>query len=140
MGLFILDEQLAAAELLAPLRKKLKVGRLPELRPGEHIFDDRVPEILRTLKQPTFITIDEDFWDRRLCHPNYAIFYFALPDHQQEQLPSLLFRLLRIPEFRSTAERAGKVLRVAKAQISYWQFPGNVQQQVSWPISRHKRR
>jgi hypothetical protein len=54
---FILDDQLAANEVIAPLQKRHKAKRLADLRPGEHVLDDRIPEILLTLNQPTFVTI-----------------------------------------------------------------------------------
>jgi hypothetical protein len=54
-----------------PLEAWTTAVRPQALRPGEQVLDDRVPEILLTLKAPTFITIDQDFWDRRLCHTGY---------------------------------------------------------------------
>ena len=87
MSQFILDEQLAVNEVLGPLQKRLKIGRLVELRPGERILDDRIPEILLTQAKPSFVTLDADFWKADLCHPHYAILYFALPEDHQDQLP-----------------------------------------------------
>jgi len=78
MSQFILDEQLAANEVVAPFQERHKAKRLADLRPDKHVLDDRIPEILLTLNQPTFITIDQDFWDARWCNPGYCILYFAL--------------------------------------------------------------
>jgi hypothetical protein len=74
----ILDDQLDIHGVLHPVRRWVTAQLLREVRPDEHVLDDRVPEILLTLKQPAFVTIDQGFWDRRLCHPRYAILYFAL--------------------------------------------------------------
>src|SRR5947209_8656110 len=99
MSQLILDDQLNLRKLLPALETWITVQRLQELRPGELILDDRVPEILRTVKQATFITIDQGFWAQRWSDPSYAILYFALRSDQQDDLPALLRALLRRPEF-----------------------------------------
>src|SRR5262249_31411355 len=121
MSQFILDEQLAANEVVAPPQERHKAKRLADLRPDKHVLDDRIPETLLTLNQPTFITIDQDFWDARWCNPGYCILYFALKDDQQELLPGLLQALLRHPEFRTRAVRMGKVTWVGPTLIELWQ-------------------
>ena len=68
MSQLVLDDQLDVQIILPALEGWLTAVRLQELRPDEHVLDDRVPEILRTLKTPTFVTIDHGFWNRRLCH------------------------------------------------------------------------
>ena len=66
MSQVILDDQLSQSEVLQPLDEWISVQRLRDLRPHELILDDRIPEILLTLRQPTFVTIDRGFWDKRL--------------------------------------------------------------------------
>jgi hypothetical protein len=110
------------------------------LRPKQHVLDDRVPAILLTLKQPTFVTIDEDFWDRRCCHPDYAVLYFALRIGEQPQLPNLLRELFRQPGFRKRTERMGKVVRVTAKGIEYWKFPRHELQRVMWQPKRRRTR
>jgi hypothetical protein len=139
MSQLIVDDQLSVRKVLTPLRKWITVERLQDLRPGEVILDDRVPEILRTQKQATFVTIDQDFWDERLSDPSYAILYFALRNDQQGALPDLLRALLRRPEFRTRAKRMGKVARVSTATIEWWQFPRANLQQFAWQEAARKR-
>jgi hypothetical protein len=132
MSQLILDDQLKASQVLEPLRKWITVQRLRDLRPHQQILDDRVPQILWTLKQPTFVTIDHGFWKRTLCHPNYAILVFALRDDQQVLLPELCRALLRRTEFRKRKSRMGKVARISTTAIDYWEFPGKQSQHVDW--------
>jgi hypothetical protein len=122
MSQLILDDQLDITEILPPLRKWITARRLQDLRPGELIRDDRIPEILMRLKSPTFVTIDKGFWDSRLCHPKYCILFFALRDDQQSLVPGLLRALFRRAEFSTRSKRMGKVARVSSKAISYWQF------------------
>ncbi len=130
--MFILDEHLAYKRILAPLQKRLKFQRLIEVRPGEQILDDRIPEILLTLNRPTFLTIDQGFWSANWCHPNYAILFFALSRQDEDQLPGLLLDLLRLPPFRNRAERMGKVVRVGQTSIQYWEFGSDKLQELTW--------
>jgi hypothetical protein len=140
MSQLILDDQLNVGRLLPPIRKWTTAQRLGELRPHQRILDDRVPEILRTLKQPTFVTIDQDFWDRDYCHLGYCILYFALRSEEQERIPGLLRALLRRPDFRSRARRMGKVARISPSSIDYWQFQGQDLQRLAWKGTRRRKR
>jgi hypothetical protein len=97
------------------------------------IKDDRIPELLRRLKQPTFITIDVGFWKRKWCDPRYCLIYFALTDAQQHRIPPLLRRLLRLPEFKTKAARMGKVVRVSMSHIDYWQWGDERVHRLGWP-------
>lgn len=100
MSRFILDEHLGD-EVLQGLRAVVRWTNLRDLRPNQRVLDDRVPELLLRLNQPTFLTIDHGFWDARLCHPGYGLIYFAVPDDRRDSIPGLLRKLLRRPEFRS---------------------------------------
>lgn len=120
MSRLVLDDQLDIQVILPELPRGLTALRLQSLRPGEIILDDRVPELLLGLKQPTFITIDRGFWHRRLCHSQYCLLYFVLAKDEQEQLPGLLRQLFHLPEFRTRSARMGKVARVQKRRVTFW--------------------
>jgi hypothetical protein len=122
MSQLILDDHLDVLHLVPTIQKWSKVERLASLRPDEHILDERVPEILLTLNSPTFLTLDHDFWNRNLCNPGYSIFVFDLEDKEQVMIPSMLRCAFRIPEFRSRAKRMGKIVRVSRKNIAYWEF------------------
>jgi hypothetical protein len=138
---FVLDEQLHVVDVLAALRRWGKCQLPHDLRPGQRVLDDRVPEILRDFNQPTFLTIDQGFWDARYCHPGYCcILYFAFRDDQQGRIPGLLRALRRRPEFRTRAGRMGKVVRVSPVSIEYYQFPGSDLHRITWEGAARKRR
>jgi hypothetical protein len=138
MSQLILDDQLDVTEILPSIRKWITARRLQELRPGELIRDDRVPEILLTLKSPTFITIDHGFWNARLCHPGYCVLFFALRDDQQQLIPGLLRALLRRAGFRHRGDRMGKVVHIGAKGISYWQFQQAGLKKIRWKTERRK--
>jgi hypothetical protein len=122
MSQLVLDEQVDLTVVLPPLKKWITVEPLAHLRPDEQILDDRVPTLLRALKQPTFVTIDQDFWHRRWCDPGYCILYFELRDKEQKLIPDLLRELFRHDEFKTRAARMGKVACVSPSGVRYWQF------------------
>ncbi len=121
MSQLVLDDQVDLTIVLPAVEPWITAIRLQSLRPGEQILDDRIPEILLTLKTPTFITIDHGFWNRRLCHPDYCIVYFALRSDEQEGLPGLLRSLLHLPGFSTRAARMGKVARVDDDTVTFWE-------------------
>jgi hypothetical protein len=113
---FVLDDQLDPADVGDQIRRWTTVRFLRELRPGQVIKDERVPAVLRT---PTFISIDRGFWKRNRCDPRYCILYFALRADEQGEIPALLRRLLRLPEFRTRAARMGKVAWVSRNRVRW---------------------
>ena len=57
MSQIVLDDQLFDLEVLLPIARWITVRRLRDVRPSEVIKDERVPMLLRQLRQPTFVTI-----------------------------------------------------------------------------------
>ena|SRR5438445_7381228 len=139
MSQLILDEQLDLQLILPRVRRWTSAVPLVELRPNELLLDDRIPEVLLTLSKPTFVTIDQDFWDRRLCHPDYCILYFALRDDQQEQLPQMLRSLFKQKGFDTRTARMGRVARVGFRDIAYWQFATTRLKMVESPAAVRRR-
>jgi len=135
----ILDDQLADAAIRRRLAQWTRAQRLRDLRPGEVIKDERVPMILRELRQPTFVTIDMGFWNARLRDAHYCILCFPLRSDEQRAIPDLLRHLLRLPEFATKAARMGKVARVSQSHIDYWQLGDEQPQRLSWPQSTQRK-
>ena len=94
---------------------------ITDLRPQTIIKDDAVVTLLRQQSLPTFVTINErDFWRGVPPDDRYCVACFAIPDRRAREVPALLRALLRRAEFRTKAQRAGKVIRVANQEISYY--------------------
>ncbi|MDZ7363910.1 MAG: hypothetical protein ONB46_24830 [candidate division KSB1 bacterium] len=132
--MFIIDAALADELVLKPIERLASTRSVRDLRIYEIVKDDRVPLLLRELSSPKFTTIDEaGFWRRTMCSQAYCILYFALSDAQQELIPSLLRKLLRLPEFKKKANRMGKVARISLANIKYYQTGDNKMHVLAWP-------
>ena len=94
------------------------------------MHDDNIVPFLLRLKQPTLLTRDEDFYERRLVHPRYCLAWF---DVDAGQTAFFIRRFLSHPGFSTNAQRLGKVIRVAPRGIEYWLK--NLQRPiiVQWP-------
>lgn len=95
--------------------------------------DERVPTLLRSARHPTFLTIDNDFWSKMYCDRHSCVIVFGLRDYEQADLPVLLRRLLRLPDFRTRAPRMGKVTRVNREEVRWWQFGDDVEHGIHLP-------
>jgi hypothetical protein len=133
MSQIILDDQLFDLEVLIPIARWITVQRLRDIRPNEVIKDERVPTLLQNLNDPTFITIDGGFWDKRLRNAAYCILFFPLSNEEQNKIPGLLRPLLRLSEFRTKASRMGKVVKVSSTGIHCWQLGTEQLIRLQWP-------
>ena len=122
MSRFILDDHLRADRVRDPILRWATAQYIRDVRPGEVVKDDRILMVLRALQTPTFLTLDDWFENPVRRDPRYCILYFALRHDEQGDIPTLLRRLLRLPEFRTRAARTGKVARVSCDHVSWWQI------------------
>ena len=92
------------------------------LRPGTVIKDEALPTVLRSVREPTFVTTNVvDFWRRIPAHRRYCIVCVVLPNDRVPEMPDLLRRLLSVAAFKTKASRMGKVIRVSDAQLHYYE-------------------
>jgi hypothetical protein len=121
--MIILDEQLLGANLEQSIGKWYQgnVCFITDLRPNSIIKDEAIPMLLRKEAQPTFITINErDFWRKVAISEYFCIVFFNLPDSRASEISLLLRNLFRHPEFNIKAKRMGKVIRIADSNVSYY--------------------
>ena len=93
------------------------------------IHDDDILPLLLSLKKPTLLTRDEDFFGRNFAHPRYCLVWF---DVAVEETAFFIRRFLRHPDFRANARRLGKVIRVHVRQVEYWTKDAERLSEVEW--------
>jgi hypothetical protein len=135
----VLDDHLSSRDVFVPLTRWTTVRFLREVRPDEVIKDERVPTVLQSLPRPTFVTIDGWFWDRTRRDPRYCIVYVAVREDEQREVPVLLRRLFRLPDFRTRAARMGKIVRVSRERVVWWQTDDARQHTALWSTSTSRR-
>ena len=133
--MIVLDENLDESDVLAPVKRwaKGKVVSIRELRAGTKIKDEAIPMLLAQQKQPTFVTTNEkDFWRRVPANRRYCIICLPLPNKRQGEIPDLLHRLFRLPDFKTKSARMGKVARVSEAEIQFYQAGDETVRVMEW--------
>jgi hypothetical protein len=119
----VLDENLQALRLNNPIVTWYPghVCYVMDLRSGTVIKDEAIPQLLQRHKGVTFVTTNViDFWMSELLHSRYSIVCISLPNERVREVPELLRRLLRLPEFRTKTARMGKVVRVNRREVQYY--------------------
>jgi hypothetical protein len=131
----ILDEHLGVVDVYEPLRAKMRgaVIYIQDLRPGTTVKDEAVPALLLDQSRPVFVTINEgDFWLKVRAHQRYCVICFALSAPRQKEIPGLLLRFWRHPEFRTYSRRMGKVIRVSSTEIQWYDWLDPLPRRLQW--------
>src|SRR5689334_25231207 len=118
--MIVLDEQLLGRELEAEIAAWYRgpVRFIHELRPQSVVKDDAIPILLRLQRRPTFVTInDHHFWRKIEADARFCIVCFDFTDAEAKLIPPLLKRLLRHPNFKTKAQRMGCVIRCTKVSV-----------------------
>lgn len=97
-------------------------------RSGMKDREDVLP-LLHRLKQPTFFTLDHGFYHPTLPHQGYCLVFL---DVWADEAADYIRRFLRHPEFRTQAQRLGKVARVRHTGASYWQVHAEGERTLRW--------
>lgn len=121
--MIVLDEQLLGRGLESEIAAWYRgtVCFIHELRPQTVVKDDAIPALLRQQRQPTFVTInDHHFWRKVEPDARFCIVCFDFSDAEARLIPPLLKRLLRHPNFKTKAQRMGCVIRYTKVSASYY--------------------
>lgn len=134
--MIVLDEELQGLGLEEAIARWYRgaVFVIKQLRPGTVIKDEAIPTILRRVGQPTFVTINHaDFWRRVPAEPSFSLVCFKLTSDQAPEIPMMLRRLLRLPEFRTKRGRMGKVALAGRRSIQYYSNRDKLIHILGWP-------
>lgn len=84
--------------------------------------DEAIPTLLSGESEPTFVTINEtDFWRRVPLSNKFCVVCFTFSLERAGEIPASLQRLFRHPDFRTKAQRMGSVVRGTGAnEASYY--------------------
>ena len=91
--------------------------------------DREIIPFLHQLKQPTFFTRDDDFYERKLCHTGYCLVYLHI---RKAEVATFVRRVLRHPAFKTKAKRMGKVIRASHVGMSVWDLHAEKEEHLNW--------
>lgn len=110
------------ANIPLPERTRLAGWRLRfrqighELLP-HHTQDADILPVLHRIGDVTFHTRDRDFWHAALCHESYCLAFYDVP---LDQTAKFIRAFLRHPQFRTVAQRRGKVCHIHETGVSFY--------------------
>jgi hypothetical protein len=133
--MIVIDENLHDQRIMAAISAWYpgQVISVTTLRPRSIIKDETIPILLRAVAQPTFVTINvDDFWKKVEPHSGYCIITVNLPKERIREVPDLLRRLFRLPNFKAKASRMRKILHLTSSRIEYYESDWQVQF-IPWP-------
>lgn len=133
--MIVLDEQLLGYGLQDSISAWYRgtVTDLPGLRPGTLILDEAVPELLRSVPQPTFLTINvADFWRCMAPDRHFCVLCVALSDKRAAELSGLVRRVFATDPFRTRRRRLGKIARVTTRSLQYYTTVSWAVQTINW--------
>ena len=115
--MIVLDENVVEGQ-----RAQLRRWRIPVCQIGCGVGrygmqDAEILPLLRTLRRPTFVSRDRDFYGRTFCSDRYCLVHV---DARPQDVAAYTRRLLRHPAFRTWAQRRGCVVRVTATGILAW--------------------
>ena len=93
------------------------------------VKDDEIITLLLRLPQPTFFTLDSDYYRRRWRHARYCLVYLTV---DEERAADYIRRVLRHQQFNTIAKRMGSILRVSPEQITVWRLHATEELIVAW--------
>ncbi len=125
----ILDENIPRSQRLLLMSWGIHVKQIGVDIGRKGLQDEEITPLLHSLRQPTFITRDEDFYDRRLVHAGYCLVYLAVDKYESAFFAR---RLLRHRALKTKAQRMGSVIRVSSAGIWLWRLHAKKEEFLSW--------
>jgi hypothetical protein len=125
----ILDENISRIQRQLLLDWRIAVRHIGYEIGRKGMKDDEIIPFLLTLRQPTFFTLDWDYFQRSWCHPRYCLAYL---DIGRDETALFIRRLLRHQAFDTQAKRMGTVIRVAYSGLFVWQRHASKEAYFRW--------
>ncbi len=125
----VLDENILESQ-----RQWLAKWRVPFRQIGYEVGrkgmdDEEIIPFLLTLRQPTFDTLDADFFNSSLCHSRFGLVHL---DVDELETAAFIRRLLRYRGFNTHALRMGAVIRLSHAGMDVWRLHAEQHEHFNW--------
>jgi len=125
----LLDENFPESQ-----RQLLKAWRVPVRQIGVEISrkgiqDEEIILLLLRFRNPTFFTLDDDFYSLSLCHARYCLIFV---DVAQYESAAFVRRFLRHKDFDTEAKRRETFIRLSHAGIFLWLLHSQKEVHQNW--------
>jgi hypothetical protein len=126
----LLDENVKDSAYAQLAAWRIRVQKIGQGVGRASMSDEEIIPLLHRLKSVTFFTHDRDYYRQRLCHARYCL---AFLDVAEKRAAETIRSFLRHPDFRTWAQRKGKVIRVNPSGMHAWQLGANKVAFTPWP-------
>jgi hypothetical protein len=113
----VLDENVFESQSAELRRRRVHLCQIGCDIGRKGMKDDEIIPLLRSLRRPTFVSRDRDFFRKSLCSDKFCWVYL---DIWPLEVAKYARRLLRHPQFKTWSQRKGCVVRVATNGITAW--------------------
>lgn len=127
--MLVLDENLPAGQRLLLRKWRIRFRAIGGELGAAGTKDENIIPLLHRLPQPTFISLDRDFYLPELAHARYCLVWL---DTRANAAAQFVRRFLRHPEFNTRARRMGLVVRVNEDGVSCWRKGHRLPRETPW--------
>ncbi len=127
--MLVLDENLPASQRQLLRKWRIRFRSIGVDVAARGAADEVLITVLHRLPQPTFLSLDQDYYRRDWMHANYCLVWL---DVKRREAAEFVRLFLRHPTFNTQAKRMGCVIRVHSTGISFWRTPKRSPQSVPW--------
>jgi hypothetical protein len=128
--MLVLDENLPAGQRLLLRSWRIRFRAIGREVAFSGAKDENLIPVLHRLPNPTFFSLDRDFYRRDLAHPGYCLVWLDL---RGSQAAEFIRRFMRHPSFDTQAKRMGGVARVHVGGVLWWRARQRSLQSLAWP-------
>lgn len=127
--MIVLDEHFLPSQRRILLDSRIRVRQIGYDIGRKGMSDEEIIPLLHRMRRPTFATLDEDYWQRDLCHPRYCLAYLCV---RQQEVAVFVRRLLGHPDFDTQAKRMGAVIRLSHGGLLVWRAHAGEEVHRAW--------
>ena len=127
--MLVLDENLPAGQQQLLRRWRIHFRTIGVAVAASGTADENLLPVLHRLPQPTFLSLDLNFYRPDWAHRGYCLVWL---DVRGRDAGDFIRRFLRHPAFDTQAKRLGKVARVHADAVLYWQVGKRSPTSVLW--------
>jgi hypothetical protein len=128
----VLDENISDEEMTRLREWRIAVRKIGPDLGTKGYSDSQIIALLHTLDRPTFFTLDEDYYQRRLCHRSYCLIHLDIPE---AEVADYVRRLLKHSELNTKAKRMGLVVSASARGVKGWRQHPQTLIQFPWDHS-----
>ena len=125
----ILDENIIYNQCLFLKNKRIPFRQIGHQIGHKGIEDREIISLLHNLKNPTFFTRDNDFYQSKLCHNQYCIVFLAV---KKDEVGIFIHRFLHHENFNTVKKRLGSVVKITHTNISIKKLNFEKEIKITW--------